>query len=67
MQTMNDDLAQVYRQRIYSFDLMREADTIRLTIYRMNDEARYRNAWKDPDSLASISIDQLTSLPGCEV
>jgi hypothetical protein len=67
LQTMNDDLTQVYRQRVYSFDLLPEEDAIRLRIYRMKDEAAYRDAWKDPASLESLTPDQLTTLPGCEV
>ncbi|EED34050.1 conserved hypothetical protein [gamma proteobacterium NOR5-3] len=67
LQTMNDDLAQVYRQRVYSFDALPQEDAIRLRIYRMKDEGAYRDAWKDPASLAALSPEELTTLVGCEV
>ncbi|MFK7828794.1 MAG: chromophore lyase CpcT/CpeT [Congregibacter sp.] len=67
LQTLNDDLEQVYRQRIYSFDVQPEVDAIRLTIYRMQDEERYRNAWQDPSLLESLSVDMLSTVSGCEV
>lgn len=67
LQTMNDKIDEVYRQRIYSFDLVPEQDAIRLTIYRMEDEAIYADAWQDPALLEGLSPDALTTVAGCEV
>lgn len=67
LQTMDDDLKQVYRQRIYSFDTLPDEQAIRLTIYRMPEEERYASAWTDPSVLDSLSVDSLSTTPGCEV
>ena len=67
LQTMDDDLDQVYRQRIYSFTQDAEEGAIKLVIYRMADEAKYRDSWKDPSLIRGITMDEVSTLPGCEV
>ncbi len=67
VQTMDDDPEKVYRQRIYRFAADAAEDAVRLEIYRMEDEERYRNAWQDPSLLADITPDSLSTTAGCEV
>lgn len=67
LQTMNDDLDEVYRQRIYSFELDPDEAAIRLTIYRTENEADYADAWRDPSLLDELTVDELSTVPGCEV
>ncbi len=66
-QALDDDPAQVYRQRIYSFDAQPEESAVRLRIYRMKDEARYREAWRDSSLFEKITLQDLSTQPGCEV
>ncbi len=67
IQTLDDDPAQVYRQRIYRFDTLAEEEAIRLQIFRMADEEQYRDAWQDPSVLEGLTLDALSTQPGCEV
>ena len=67
LQTADDDLEQVYRQRIYHFEQDAAEEAIRLTIYRMENEAKYADAWREPALLADLDPATLTTTPGCEV
>tara|TARA_R110002110_G_scaffold415765_3_gene655263 strand:- start:26833 stop:27813 length:981 start_codon:yes stop_codon:yes gene_type:complete len=67
LQTMDDDIDKVYRQRIYNFRWNEAEDAVELVIYRMADEARYRDAWKNPGLVKDISLDDVSTTPGCEV
>ncbi len=67
LQTMDDDLDKVYRQRIYDFTWDEQEGAIKLVIYRMADEARYRDSWKNADLIKGIGMDEVSTLPGCEV
>lgn len=67
LQTMDDDLDQVYRQRIYTFTQDQDEGAIKLVIYRMQDEAKYRDSWKDAALIKDIKMDEVSTLPGCEV
>lgn len=67
LQTLDDDLDKVYRQRIYVIEPDAAEEALRLTIYRMADEARWRDAWQDPSLLNDLTPDMLTATPGCEV
>ena len=64
---MDDDLDKVYRQRLYVFSRDQEEGAIKLVIYRMADEAKYQDSWKDPSLIKGISMDEVSTLPGCEV
>ena len=66
-QTIDDDPEQVYRQRIYRFEMQPEEDAIRLDILSMENEENYRDAWQDPSLLADITMENLRGFPGCEV
>jgi hypothetical protein len=67
LQTMDDDLDKVYRQRLYVFDRDEQEDAIRLIIYRMADEAKYRDSWRQPELVRDITMEEVSTLPGCEV
>ena len=67
LQTMDDDLGKVYRQRIYLFEQDADERAIRLTIYRMPDEAKYADAWKEPGLVADLDPATLSTSAGCEV
>ena len=67
LQTMDDDLDEVYRQRIYLFEQDADERAIRLTIYRMPDEAKYADAWKEPGLVADLDPATLSTSAGCEV
>lgn len=67
LQTMDDDLDRVYRQRIYLFEPDPDEGAIRLTIFRMPDEERYADAWQDSAVLDSLDAAALSTSPGCEV
>lgn len=67
IQTIDDDPERVYRQRIYRLDLDPDEQAIRLDIFRMENEERYRSAWQDPAVLSDVTMDSLSTTPGCEV
>ncbi len=66
-QHLNDDPAQIYRQRIYAFRPDYEANAIRLTIYTPNDVAALVDAHLDLTKLAGLTPEQTRALPGCDV
>lgn len=67
IQTMDDDLDKVYRQRLYVFSEDDQEQAIKLVIYRMADEAKYRDSWKDPELVKNITMEEVSTLAGCEV
>ncbi|QFU75556.1 hypothetical protein EY643_07775 [Halioglobus maricola] len=67
IQTMDDDMNKVYRQRIYDFTIDQEEGAIKLVIYRMSDEEKYRNTWQDTSLIKDITMDEVSTLAGCEV
>ena len=66
-QHLNDDPAQIYRQRIYAFRPDYEEGAIRLTIHIPNDVASLVDAHLDPTKLSGLSPEQTRVLPGCDV
>ena len=67
IQTMDDDIDKVYRQRIYSFTQDEQEGAIKLVIYRMKDEAKYTDTWKQPGLVKNIGMDEVGTTAGCEV
>lgn len=61
------DPSDIYRQRIYSFQLDLEEQAIRLTIYTPKDPDKLVDAHLDPAKVASLSPDDFVLKPGCEV
>ena len=66
-QHLNDDPAQIYRQRIYAFRPDHEEGAIRLTIHIPNDVASLVDAHIDPAKLSDLSPEQTRVLQGCDV
>jgi len=66
-QYQNDDPADVYRQRIYSFEPDFEENAIRLTIYIPKDAKAILNAYEDPSKLDGLTPSQFTTYDGCDV
>lgn len=66
-QYQNDDPADIYRQRIYSFEPDYEEQAIRLTIYTPKDPDALIDAHLDPSKLVNLSPETMTLRPGCEV
>jgi hypothetical protein len=66
-QTLDDDPAKVYRQRLYAFSKSPARGAIQLTIHSFKDEAKYAEAWREPALLDGLTKDALETRPGCEV
>ncbi len=66
-QYQNDDPADVYRQRIYSFEPDFEENAIRLRIYIPKDAKNLLDAHEDPSKLEGIQPSQFTTYDGCDV
>jgi hypothetical protein len=66
-QTLDDDPAKVYRQRLYAFSKHPRRGAIQLTIHSFKDEAKYADAWREPALLDGLTKDALETRPGCEV
>ena len=66
-QHLNDDPAQIYRQRIYTFQPDYDEGAVRLTIHIPNDVASLVDAHLDPTKLTGLLPEQTRVLPGCDV
>lgn len=66
-QYLDGDPANVYRQRLYRFDIDADEQAIRLTIFSFRDEQRYRDAYLEPSVLRGLTGADLIVRPGCEV
>ncbi len=61
------DPTDLYRQRIYAFDIDAAEGAIRLTIYTPKDPSRLTDAHLDPTRVADLTADDFILKPGCEV
>ena len=66
-QYMGGDYNNVYRQRLYSFSVNDERNSIELAIHSFNEEPAYRHADRDPSILEGIEPGDLRNIPGCNV
>ncbi len=66
-QYQHHDPADLYRQRIYSFEPDLEEGAVRLTIYTPNRPEDLIDIHLDPERQASLSVDDFFLKPGCEV
>lgn len=64
-QTLDDDPTRVFRLRLYRFAV--EGDAIRLDQYSFIDEKRWRDAHRNPASLAALTAAELRFAPDCAV
>ena len=66
-QHLNDDPAEIYRQRIYTFQPDYDEGAVRLTIHIPNDVASLVDAHLDPTKLTGLLPEQTRVLPGYDV
>jgi hypothetical protein len=66
-QYIEGDPTNIYRNRIYSFSVDDDEDAIQLTIYSFKDHEAVVGAHADPSKLEGLTMDDVRSLPGCEV
>lgn len=66
-QYQHHDAADVYRQRIYSFEPDQDEGAVRLTIYTPNSPDDLIDLHLDPEQQAALSVDDFYLKPGCEV
>jgi len=66
-QSQHYDLSDLYRQRIYSFDIAEEEEAIRLTIYTPKDPSLLTDCHLHPEKLRALSSEDFILKPGCEV
>ncbi|ARN73353.1 chromophore lyase CpcT/CpeT [Oceanicoccus sagamiensis] len=66
-QTIPTDSNRVYRQRLYQLSKDEQRQAIALKIYRFKDEAAYQNADSNSEILKALTLDELVSIPGCDV
>ncbi|MBU2919610.1 chromophore lyase CpcT/CpeT [Psychrosphaera sp. F3M07] len=66
-QYMDGDVNKVYRQRLYQFIRNEEKGAVQLNIYRFKDEAKYADAHLNPAIYQTLTTDEITTYPGCEV
>lgn len=66
-QYQHHDPADLYRQRIYSFEPDEDEGAIRLTIYTPNDPGALTDIHLDPERQAALSAGDFVLKPGCEV
>ena len=66
-QSQHYDKSDIYRQRIYSFDIDQEEQAIRLTIYTPKEPSQLTDCHKHPEKLLTLSSEDFILKPGCEV
>lgn len=66
-QSQHYDLDDLYRQRIYAFEIDEKEQAIRLRIYTPKEPSKLKNAHLKPDALAQLSIEDFFLKPGCDV
>lgn len=66
-QYQHHDPADLYRQRIYSFEPDADENAIRLTIYTPNDPGQLTDIHLSPERQAEMTTSDFILKPGCEV
>ncbi|WP_179957565.1 chromophore lyase CpcT/CpeT [Exilibacterium tricleocarpae] len=66
-QYTDGDYEAVYRQRLYHFTQNPRQGAIQLTIYSFKEEHKYRYTDRNPDLIRAITLEELRTVPGCEV
>jgi len=66
-QSQHYDLNDIYRQRIYSFDIDKNEQVIVLTIYTPHDPSQLIDAHLNPNILPNMTLEDFFLKPGCEV
>lgn len=66
-QSQHYDLNDIYRQRIYAFNVDEAEQAIRLTIYTPKDPAKLKNVHLNPTLLNELTSNDFILKPGCDV
>jgi len=66
-QSQHYNLDDIYRQRIYAFNVDETEQAIRLTIYTPKNPSRLKNAHLDPTLFDKLTADDFILKPGCDV
>jgi len=66
-QSAGTELGKPYRQRIYRFSVDEAAAAVKLEIFRLKDEKAWLDGQRKPERFASLTPQDLTPIPGCEV
>jgi hypothetical protein len=66
-QYIEGDPTNIYRNRIYSFSVNEEEEAIQLTIFSFKDHLAVVGAHDDRSKLEGLTMDDVRTLPGCEV
>ena len=66
-QYVDDDSAQIDRQRLYVLNPDYERNAVKMQIYTFNAAELWVDAHLDPTQLAQLTMDQVQTVPGCEV
>ena len=66
-QTLDDDPARLFRLRLYRFAVDKDSDSIRLDQYTFRNEAAWRDAYLEPQRLATLQASDLRYAPDCAV
>lgn len=63
---LDDDPQKVFRQRLVTFESARHSG-IRMRLWFFKDQKAVLGAQSDPSKLAGLTMDSVTTLPGCDV
>ncbi len=66
-QSQHYDLDDLYRQRIYSFEIDEIEHAIRLRIYTPKDPSKLKNGHLSPDVFVKLKTEDFFLKPGCDV
>ncbi|MDB4293670.1 chromophore lyase CpcT/CpeT [Maribacter sp.] len=66
-QSQHYDLDDLYRQRIYAFEIAENEQAIRLRIYTPKDPSKLKNGHLKPEVFSKLSLDDFYLKPGCDV
>lgn len=66
-QSQHYDLDDLYRQRIYAFEIDKKEKAIRLRIYTPKEPRELKNGHQNPEVFATLSLDDFFLKPGCDV
>lgn len=58
---------EVFRQRLYTFDVDPLVDGIVMTISRFQDEALVLDAHRHPERMLGVFVEDLAPIPGCDI
>lgn len=63
----DEDTLKIERQRVVVFESMAPSPGIKMAIWFLKDQKKYQRAFKRPELLKNIGVDDLATLEGCDV